>query len=81
MEYTHGQKDTCIMENTNRTRVMVMAITGIHLAMNTTESGRIITNMDRESRKFVTNYSESSTTMATLSLKLNSMVQHQNDQS
>ncbi len=69
------------MENTNRTREMVMAVTGIHLVMNTTESGRMASNMERESLKRVTNYSESTTTKASLSPKLNSMLHLQNDYS
>ncbi len=79
MEYTDGQVEQCIMENTNRIRRMVMGITGIHLAMNTTESTRMIRDRERESRKSVTNYSESSMTKATLSAKLNSMLHLQND--
>ena len=57
MEYTHGQKEQCIMENGNRPTVMVMAVSGIQMVMNTTESGRIISNMERESLKRATNYS------------------------
>ncbi len=74
MEYTHGQMEECIMENKNRTREMVMAVTGFHLVMNTTESGRMVSHMERESLKRVTNYSDSTTTKATLSPKLNSML-------
>ncbi len=59
MEYIHGQKEMCIMESTNRPRKMVMAVIGLHLVMNTTESGRMISHMERESLKRVTNYSES----------------------
>ena len=74
MEYADTQTDTCIMENSNRTREMVMAVTGILLAMNTTESTRMIRDRERESLKRVTNNSESSMTKATLSTKLNSML-------
>ncbi len=59
------------MENSNRKREMVMAVTGIHLAMNTTESSRMISNMERESLNRVTNFSESTTTKASVSAKLN----------
>jgi hypothetical protein len=41
MEYTDGQKEQYIMGNTNRIRVMVMAILGIHLAMKSTVSTRM----------------------------------------
>ncbi len=81
MEYTHGQVEDCIMENGNRTREMVMAVTGIRMAMKSMESTRMVRNMERESLKRVTNYSESSTTKATLSSKLNSMLHNQNDSS
>ena len=67
MEYTDGQVEQCIMENKNRIRRMVMGITGIHLAMNTTESKRMIIYRERESLKRVTNYSESTMTNTTLS--------------
>jgi hypothetical protein len=50
MEHTDGQMEVCIMENTNRIREMVKGVTGIHLGMNTTESSRMIRNMERESR-------------------------------
>ncbi len=79
MEYSDGQMEQCIMENTNRVIRMVMGITGIHLAMNTTESSRMMIDRERESLKRVTNYSESSMTKATLSAKLNSMLHIQND--
>ncbi len=59
------------MENTNRATVMVMAVTGFQMVMNTTESTRMVRDMERESLKRVTNYSESSTTKASLSAKLN----------
>ena len=49
MEYTHGQVEQCIMENSNRATVMVTAVTGIHLVMNTTESTKMIRDMERES--------------------------------
>ena len=62
MEYADGQMEQCIMENTNKVRVMVMGIIGIHLALNTTESTRMIRNRERESFKRVTNYSESTMT-------------------
>ena len=81
MEYTHGQMEQCIMENTNRTKKMVMAVSGGQTVLYTTESGRMIRDMERESLKRVTNYSESSTTKATLSPKLNSMLLNQNDSS
>jgi hypothetical protein len=55
-EYAHGQMGQCIVENTNRTTMMVMAVTGGQMAMSTTESGRMVRNMERESRKRVTNY-------------------------
>jgi hypothetical protein len=71
MEYADGQMEQCIVENTNRARRMVMGISGIHLAMNTTESSRMMRNRVRESLKRVTNYSESSITITTLSAKLN----------
>jgi hypothetical protein len=80
MEYTDGQMEECIMENKNRIREMVMGILGFHLAMNTTESSRMISHRERESRKRVTNYSESTMTKkASLSAKLNSMLHLQND--
>jgi hypothetical protein len=60
MEYADGQMDMYIMGNTNRIKEMVMAIIGIHLAMNTTESSRMVSCRETESRKRVTNYSESS---------------------
>ena len=56
MEYTDGQMETCIMENSNRVRVMVMGISGFHLALNTTESSRMVRNRERESLKRETNY-------------------------
>jgi hypothetical protein len=59
-EYTDGQVEQNIMGNSNRARVMVMAIIGFHLAMNTTESSRMVHYGERESRKRITNYSESS---------------------
>jgi hypothetical protein len=40
MEYADGQVEQYIMGNTNRIRWMVIAIIGIHLAMNTTEITR-----------------------------------------
>ena len=79
MEYTHGQMEKCIMENTNRTRKMVMAVTGIQMVRNLTETTRMIRDMERESLKRVINYSESTTTKATVSAKLNSMLHLQND--
>jgi hypothetical protein len=60
MEYTDTQMEQYIMGNTNRIRVMVMGIIGFHLAMNTTESSRIVRYGEMESRKRMTNYSESS---------------------
>jgi hypothetical protein len=51
MEYADGQGDQCIMENGNRIRRMVMGITGIHLAMKSTESTRMVRNMEKESRE------------------------------
>ena len=81
MEYTHAQMGECIMENINRTIWMVMAVTGGQMVLNTTESGRMIRDIERESLKRVTYYSESSTTKASLSPKLNSMLYHQNDSS
>jgi hypothetical protein len=63
MEYTDGQMEQYIMGNSNRAREMVMAIIGIHLAMNTTESTRMMYHGEMESRKRVTNYSESSMRM------------------
>ena len=81
MEYIHGQVEQCIMEKTNRTRKMVMAVTGGQMVMNTTENTRMISNMETESLKRVTNYSESTTTKASLSAKLNLMLHNQNDQS
>jgi hypothetical protein len=74
MEYTHGQVEQCIMENSNRTIKMAMAVTGIQMVMNTTESSRMISHMERESLKRVTNYSESTTTKTSYSPKLNSML-------
>jgi hypothetical protein len=79
MEYAHGQLDQCIMENINRVRKMVMDVSGVQMVMNTTESTRMIRHMERESLKRVTNYSQSTTTKATLSPKLNSMLHNQND--
>jgi hypothetical protein len=49
MEYTDGQVEQYIMGNTNRIRKIVMAIIGIHLAMNTTESTRMMYHGERES--------------------------------
>jgi hypothetical protein len=49
MEYTDGQMEQYIMGNSNRIIYMVMAIIGIHLAMNTTESSRIARDGERES--------------------------------
>jgi hypothetical protein len=49
MEYTDGQMEQYIMGNKNRIRKMVMAIIGIHLAMNTTESTRMIRDGEMES--------------------------------
>jgi hypothetical protein len=49
MEYADGQMDQYIMGNTNRERKMVMAIIGIHLAMNTTESSRMTRDGEMES--------------------------------
>jgi hypothetical protein len=42
MEYANGQMDQYIMGNTNREIKMVKAIIGFHLAMNTTESIRMM---------------------------------------
>jgi hypothetical protein len=60
MEYTDCQVEEYIMGSSNRARVMVMGIIGFHLAMNTTESSRIVRYGEMETRKRVTNYSESS---------------------
>ena len=79
MEYTFGQMEQCITENSNRTIVTVMAVTGIQIAMNTTESGRMVRNMEKESKKKVTNYLKSNTTKVTLSGKLTSMLNNKND--
>jgi hypothetical protein len=58
MEYTDGQMEQYIMGNGNRISRMVMAIIGFHLAMNTTESSRMMSCGETDSRKRVTNYSE-----------------------
>jgi hypothetical protein len=60
MEYADTQMEQYIMGNTNRERKMVMAIIGGQMEMNTTESSRMVHNGEMESRKRVTNYSESS---------------------
>jgi hypothetical protein len=60
MEYTDGQVEQFIMGNTNRVIKMVMAILGGQMELNTTESSRMMYFGDMESRKRVTNYSESS---------------------
>jgi hypothetical protein len=49
MEYTDGKEEQYIMGNSNRIREMVMAIIGGHLAMNTTESSRMMNYGERES--------------------------------
>jgi hypothetical protein len=49
MEYTDGQMEEYIMGNSNRIRMMVMAIIGGHLEMNTTESSRMMQYGERES--------------------------------
>jgi hypothetical protein len=49
MEYTDGQMEQYIMGNKNRERKMVMGIIGIHLAMNTTESTRMVSCGEMES--------------------------------
>jgi hypothetical protein len=51
MEFTDGQMEQYIMGNTNWIREMVMAIIGFHLAMNSTESTRMMKCGERESRK------------------------------
>ena len=58
MEYTDGQMEQYIMGNKNRIRWMVIAIIGGHLAMNTTESTRMMHYGETELRKRATNYSE-----------------------
>ena len=67
------------MEDTNRIRRMVMGIAGIQMAMNTTETTRMIRNREREFLKRVTNYSESTMTKTALSAKLNLILHLQND--
>jgi hypothetical protein len=49
MEYTDGKMEQYIMGNTNREREMVMAILGGQMAMNTTESSRIVSCGEMES--------------------------------
>jgi hypothetical protein len=49
MEYTDGQMEKYIMGNTNMITKMVMAIIGGHLAMNTTESSRMMSCGEMES--------------------------------
>jgi hypothetical protein len=48
-EYTGGQMEECIKENTNRVKKMVMGISGIKLAMNITENTRMTRGRDMES--------------------------------
>jgi hypothetical protein len=60
MEYADGQVEKYIMGKKNRERKMVMAIIGGQMEMNTTESSRMTRDGERELRKRVTNYSESS---------------------
>ena len=78
-EYTDGQKEMFIMEDTSRIRRMVMGITGFHLALNTTESSRIARYGEMESRKRTNNYLESNMLITNFSAKSNSMFHLQND--
>ena len=48
-EYTGGQMEECIKENSNRVKAMVMAISGIKMAMNITENTRMTRCRDMES--------------------------------
>ena len=57
-EYTDGQMEHCITENTNREKAMVMGIIGIKMALNIMESSRMTRCRDMESEKRATNYSE-----------------------
>jgi hypothetical protein len=56
MEYADGLMDRYIMANTNKARKMVMVFSGFHLAMNTTDSSRMIRGGEKGSRKRMTNY-------------------------
>ena len=58
MEYTGGQVDKYIMENSNKIKEMVMAIKGGQMAMNTTDRTMMARCGVRESKKRMTNYSE-----------------------
>ena len=48
-EYTDGQMEECIKENSNRVKAMVMAISGIKMAMNISENTRMVRSRERES--------------------------------
>jgi hypothetical protein len=48
-EYTGGQMEECIKENTNKIKKMVMAIRSLQLAMNITLNTRMTRRRDMES--------------------------------
>ena len=58
MEYSDGQMEEWIKENTNRVKATVIAIRSLQLAMNIMESSRMTRCRDMESAKRATNYSE-----------------------
>jgi hypothetical protein len=56
MEYSDGQMEMYIAENTKRISKMVKDITSGQVAMNIAENGRMTCNMERESNKKTENY-------------------------
>jgi hypothetical protein len=64
MEYSDGQMEMYIMENTNRIIEKVKDITSGQMVMNIAENGRMASNGERESKKKTDNYTEINTKQA-----------------
>ncbi len=51
MEYSHGQMEMYIKDNTKKISIKVMDITGGQMAMSIMDSGRVVTCTERGSDK------------------------------
>ncbi len=72
MEYTDGQIELYIKDNSNRIMSKVMHIEGWQVATSIMDSGRIIISTEMELNKRMASYTESNIKMTTLQVKRNS---------
>ncbi len=66
MEYTDGQMEMYIKDNTNKIISKVMHIAGGQVATSIMDSGRMIICMEKESSKRMANYTQSNMKKASL---------------